>query len=72
MVIRDEGPMRARNQADARRLPGQRQPRELRTPLASLAGFVETLRGHARDDARAPANAFLGVMAAQAVAGWGG
>lgn len=38
---------------------------ELRTPLASLAGFVETLRGHARhdDDAR---ERFLSIMAAQA------
>ena len=26
---------------------------ELRTPLASLAGFIDTLRGHARDDAAA-------------------
>ncbi|MBS0331330.1 MAG: PAS domain-containing protein, partial [Proteobacteria bacterium] len=26
---------------------------ELRTPLASLSGFIETLRGHARDDAAA-------------------
>jgi two-component system phosphate regulon sensor histidine kinase PhoR len=38
---------------------------ELRTPLASLTGFIETLRGHARDDAVARER-FLGVMAAQA------
>ena len=38
---------------------------ELRTPLASLTGFIETLRGHARDDAAARER-FLGVMATQA------
>jgi two-component system phosphate regulon sensor histidine kinase PhoR len=37
----------------------------LRTPLASLTGFIETLRGHARDDPQARER-FLGVMAAQA------
>ncbi|HEY3696543.1 ATP-binding protein [Phenylobacterium sp.] len=37
---------------------------ELRTPLASLAGFIETLRGHARDDAGAR-DRFLGIMQAQ-------
>ena len=34
---------------------------ELRTPLASLAGFIETLRGHARDDAEAR-DRFLAIM----------
>ena len=38
---------------------------ELRTPLASLAGFVETLRGHAKDDPVARER-FLGIMAEQA------
>lgn len=38
---------------------------ELRTPLASLSGFIETLRGHARDDAEAR-DKFLDIMAAQA------
>ncbi len=38
---------------------------ELRTPLASLAGFVETLRGHARDDVAAR-DKFLGIMQGQA------
>ena len=38
---------------------------ELRTPLASLAGFVETLRGHARDDVVAR-DKFLGIMQGQA------
>ncbi|RFB79329.1 ATP-binding protein [Methylovirgula sp. 4M-Z18] len=38
---------------------------ELRTPLASLLGFVETLRGAARDDARVR-DKFLGIMYQQA------
>ncbi|MEO8811996.1 MAG: ATP-binding protein [Caulobacteraceae bacterium] len=38
---------------------------ELRTPLASLAGYIETLRGHARDDAGAREK-FLAIMHVQA------
>src|SRR5579872_1725816 len=38
---------------------------ELRTPLASLAGFIDTLRGHAKEDPAARER-FLGIMAAQA------
>lgn len=38
---------------------------ELRTPLASLLGFIETLRGHAKDDPKARKK-FLGIMQAQA------
>ena len=38
---------------------------ELRTPLASLTGFIETLRGHARDD-EAARDRFLGIMGVQA------
>lgn len=38
---------------------------ELRTPLASLAGFIETLRGPAADDPPAQQR-FLGIMAEQA------
>jgi len=38
---------------------------ELRTPLASLGGFIETLQGPAKDDARARER-FLGIMADQA------
>jgi two-component system, OmpR family, phosphate regulon sensor histidine kinase PhoR len=34
---------------------------ELRTPLASLAGFIETLKGHAREDVAAR-DRFLGIM----------
>ena len=38
---------------------------ELRTPLASLAGFIETLRGHAKND-EAAREQFLRIMAGQA------
>ena len=38
---------------------------ELRTPLASLTGFIETLRGHARDD-EAARDRFLAIMGVQA------
>ena len=38
---------------------------ELRTPLASLSGFIETLKGHAREDPKAR-DRFLDIMAAQA------
>ncbi|MGE5539344.1 MAG: ATP-binding protein [Gemmatimonas sp.] len=38
---------------------------ELKTPLAALIGFIETLRGPARDDPAAQQR-FLGLMAAQA------
>ena len=38
---------------------------ELRTPLTSLLGFIETLRGAAKDDVAARAR-FLGIMATEA------
>jgi two-component system phosphate regulon sensor histidine kinase PhoR len=38
---------------------------ELRTPLSSLSGFIETLRGHAKDDPVARER-FLGIMQEQA------
>ncbi len=38
---------------------------ELKTPIAGLAGFIETLRGPARDDVSARER-FLGIMAEQA------
>jgi two-component system phosphate regulon sensor histidine kinase PhoR len=38
---------------------------ELKTPLASITGFIETLQGHARDDPEA-AERFLAIMATQA------
>lgn len=37
---------------------------ELKTPLASISGIIETLTGHARDDPEATER-FLGLMAAQ-------
>ncbi|HTK36200.1 MAG TPA: ATP-binding protein [Caulobacteraceae bacterium] len=60
-----------RDETDARRNERMRADflanasHELRTPLASLAGFVETLRGHARDDEVAR-DRFLRIMAVQA------
>jgi two-component system phosphate regulon sensor histidine kinase PhoR len=38
---------------------------ELKTPMASLLGYIETLRGHAKDDPEARER-FLGIMAQQA------
>ena len=38
---------------------------ELKTPLASLSGFIDTLRGHAKDDPEAR-DRFLGIMSDQA------
>jgi two-component system phosphate regulon sensor histidine kinase PhoR len=38
---------------------------ELRTPLAAVSGFIDTLKGHARDDAQAR-DRFLDIMSAEA------
>jgi len=38
---------------------------ELRTPLAALSGFIDTLQGPAKDDAKARER-FLGIMHIQA------
>jgi two-component system phosphate regulon sensor histidine kinase PhoR len=60
-----------RDETDSRRMEQMRADflanasHELRTPLASLSGFIETLRGHAKDDTVARER-FLGIMAAQA------
>ena len=60
-----------RDETDARRNERMRADflanasHELRTPLASLAGFIETLRGHAKDDVAAR-DRFLAIMAQQA------
>lgn len=60
-----------RDETDVRRMELMRvdflanASHELRTPLASLSGFIETLKGHARDDAKAR-DKFLDIMAAQA------
>ncbi len=60
-----------RDETDARRNERMRADflanasHELRTPLASLAGFIETLRGHAKDDSDAR-DRFLDIMARQA------
>jgi two-component system phosphate regulon sensor histidine kinase PhoR len=60
-----------RDETDARRNERMRADflanasHELRTPLASLAGFIDTLRGHAKDDPGARER-FLAIMAAQA------
>ena len=60
-----------RDETDARRNERMRADflanasHELRTPLASLTGFIETLRGHAKDDAVAR-DRFLAIMSQQA------
>jgi two-component system phosphate regulon sensor histidine kinase PhoR len=59
------------DETDARRMEQMRADflanasHELRTPLASLAGFIETLKGHAKDDPAAR-DRFLEIMTAQA------
>ena len=63
VVVRDETDSRRNERMRADFLANASH--ELRTPLASLTGFIETLRGHAREDAAARER-FLGVMAAQA------
>lgn len=63
LVLRDE--------TDSRRMEAMRvdflanASHELRTPLASLSGFIETLKGHAKDDPVAR-DRFLDIMAVQA------
>jgi len=61
--MRDETELRRTERARADFLANASH--ELRTPLASLTGFIETLRGHARDDVEAR-DKFLAIMHAQA------
>jgi two-component system phosphate regulon sensor histidine kinase PhoR len=63
IVLRDETEARRAERTRADFLANASH--ELRTPLASLAGFVETLRGHARDDVEAR-DRFLAIMQVQA------
>jgi two-component system phosphate regulon sensor histidine kinase PhoR len=63
LVLRDETDVRATQRMSADFLANASH--ELRTPLASLSGFIETLRGHAKDDTVARAR-FLAIMSAQA------
>ena len=61
--LRDETELRRTERARADFLANASH--ELRTPLASLTGFIETLRGHARDDSEAREK-FLAIMHGQA------
>lgn len=63
IVIRDESGIKRAERARADFLANASH--ELRTPLASLAGFIETLGGHARED-EAARDRFLSIMTQQA------
>jgi two-component system phosphate regulon sensor histidine kinase PhoR len=63
LMLRDETDARHSERARADFLANASH--ELRTPLASLSGFIETLRGHAKEDPVARER-FLGIMQAQA------
>jgi two-component system phosphate regulon sensor histidine kinase PhoR len=63
LVLRDQTDLRRAERMRADFLANASH--ELRTPLASLTGFIETLRGPARDDAGAR-DKFLGIMHTQA------
>ncbi len=63
LVIRDETEIRRMERMRADFLANASH--ELRTPLASLTGFIETLRGPAKDDDKAR-DKFLSIMATQA------
>ncbi len=62
VVVRDETAALRNEKARADFLANASH--ELKTPLASLAGYIETLRGHAKDD-KAAREKFLGVMGVQ-------
>jgi two-component system phosphate regulon sensor histidine kinase PhoR len=63
LILRDETEFRRSERTRADFLANASH--ELRTPLASLSGFIETLRGHARDDEKARER-FLAIMHVQA------
>lgn len=63
LVLRDETDARRNERMRADFLANASH--ELRTPLASLSGFIDTLRGHAKDDPAAREK-FLGIMGEQA------
>ena len=63
LVLRDQTDLRRAERMRADFLANASH--ELRTPLASLSGFIETLRGPARDDVEAR-DRFLGIMQTQA------
>ena len=63
LVLRDETEIRRAERTRADFLANASH--ELRTPLASLTGFIETLRGHAKDDPEARER-FLAIMQVQA------
>ena len=63
LTLRDETEIRRSERTRADFLANASH--ELRTPLASLTGFIETLRGHAREDPEARER-FLGIMHIQA------
>jgi two-component system phosphate regulon sensor histidine kinase PhoR len=62
VIVRDETDARRNERMRADFLANASH--ELKTPLASLAGFIETLRGHARDD-KGAREKFLAIMAVQ-------
>ena len=63
LILRDETDARRNERMRADFLANASH--ELRTPLASLTGFIETLRGHAKDDPEAREK-FLDIMGRQA------
>jgi two-component system phosphate regulon sensor histidine kinase PhoR len=68
LVLRDETDVRRNQRMNADFLANASH--ELRTPLASLTGFIETLRGHAKDDPAAR-DRFSGSWRRRRT-GWGG
>lgn len=75
-VVRESGPVEGefivmiRDRTEQKKLERMRTDfianagHELRTPLAAILGFIETLQGHAKDDPEAQ-DRFLGIMQSQ-------